>query len=232
MLFFRNYLPAFYTIFRHQGRIIKEEVKPHPILCKLYRASQPENLTFPAYEIPMLCPPVPWIGVKTGGYLIAPCEMVRLPTQAVMQKQRLLENDLRHLYPSFDSLNQLAAVPWKVNTQVLDIVLEVGNTKFQLVTKIKIYLLISVLLKVFRSGGSSKLDVPQPSSSLRAPPTPMADMDKNQRYQLFKQRLQYRRKKAEMYSLWCDCLYRLSLANHVSCSCGSNIACTSYNLPN
>lgn len=41
------------------------------------------------------------------------------------------------------------------------------------------------------------------------------DVDKSQRYALFRQRLQYRRKKAEMYSLWCDCLYRLSLASHV-----------------
>lgn len=70
--------------------------------------------------------------------------------------------------------------------------------------------------KVFRSGGSSKLDVPEPPSSLPPPSSNPLDIDKIGKYQIFKQKLQHRRKKAEMYSLWCDCLYRLSLANHVS----------------
>lgn len=140
----------------------------------------------------MVCPPVPWITVETGGYLVNPCEMVRLPAQAVLQKQRLREAEPNSLYPSFDSLNQLAAVPWKVNTRILDVILE-----------------------VFNSGGSSKLDVPESTASLKPPPNLSSSMDKTERYQIFKQKLQYRRKKAEMYSLWCDCLYRLSLADHV-----------------
>lgn len=186
-------LPAFYTIFRHQGRLVKEEVKPHPILSKLYRASVPETLTFAANEIPMKCPPVPWISVHTGGYLISSCDVVRLPPQALAQKQRLEECCSTQIYPPLDSLNQLASVPWKVNCEILDVIME-----------------------VFQMGGSSKLDVPQPPSALDPPPPVTPDMDKKQKYENFKQRLQYRRKKSEMYSLWCDCLYRLSLANHVS----------------
>lgn len=126
---YRNFLPAFYTIFRNQGRIVKEEVKPHPILSKLYRASVPETLTFPAYEVPMKCPPVPWISHKMGGYLVLPCEMVRLPHQAIMQKQRLNDLDPKELYPSLDSLNQLASIPWKVNRKILDVILEVSQMK-------------------------------------------------------------------------------------------------------
>ncbi|XP_018577460.1 DNA-directed RNA polymerase, mitochondrial [Anoplophora glabripennis] len=187
----KNYLPAFYTIFRTQGRITKEEVKPHPVLSKLYRASLPETLHFPTYELPMICPPVPWTSTHVGGYLVSPCEVIRLPTQAMSQKQRLGEVGRRQLYPSLDSLNQLAAVPWKVNQRVLD-----------------------VILQVFNSGGSSSLDVPEPPSSLSPPEAVFANMDKVEKYQLFRQKLQYKRKKAEMYSLWCDCLYRLSLANH------------------
>lgn len=30
----QNLLPAFYTLFRNQGRLVKEEVKPHPILAR------------------------------------------------------------------------------------------------------------------------------------------------------------------------------------------------------
>ncbi|KAG5895035.1 hypothetical protein JTB14_014773 [Gonioctena quinquepunctata] len=187
----KNYLPAFYTIFRTQGRILKEEVKPHPVLSKLYRQSVPETLTFPTYELPMICPPVPWISTETGGYLVSPCEVVRLPYQATSQKQRFLEVGSQQLYPNLDALNQLAAVPWKVNQKILD-----------------------AILQVFNDGGSSSLDVPEPPSKLPPPTQPAHEMDKSEKYQLFRQRMQYRRKKAEMYSLWCDCLYRLSLANH------------------
>ncbi|XP_072382845.1 DNA-directed RNA polymerase, mitochondrial [Diabrotica undecimpunctata] len=187
----KNYLPAFYTIFRNQGRLVKEEVKPHPVLSKLYRQSNPETLTFPTYEVPMVCPPIPWISTDIGGYLVSPCDVIRLPTQATSQKGRLNEVGSQQLYPSLDALNQLASVPWKVNTKILDVILE-----------------------VFNNGGSSSLDVPEPTSSLIPPPIATPEMDKTERYHLFKQRMQYRRKKAEMYSLWCDCLYRLSLANH------------------
>ncbi|XP_066139814.1 DNA-directed RNA polymerase, mitochondrial [Euwallacea fornicatus] len=187
----KNFLPAFYTIFRNQGRIVKEEIKPHPVLSKLYKASQPETLTFPANEVPMVCPPVPWTSIHNGGYLISPTDVVRLPFQAYIQKKRLEEVSSVQLYPDLDALNQLALVPWKVNTKVLD-----------------------VILGVFRNGGSSKLDVPQPPSSLVAPSPPVQEVDKEERYNFYKLKLQHRRKQAEMFSLWCDCLYRLSLANH------------------
>ncbi|CAG9865430.1 unnamed protein product [Phyllotreta striolata] len=187
----KNHLPAFYTIFRTQGRIVKEEVKPHPILSKLYKQSNPETLTFPAWEVPMMCPPVPWISTQVGGYFISPCDVIRLPLQASSQKNRLQEVGSQQLYPSLDALNQLSSIPWKVNTKILDVILE-----------------------VFNNGGSAQLDVPEPASSLKPPPHPTQDTDKAERFELFKQRMQHRRKKAEMYSLWCDCLYRLSLANH------------------
>ncbi|XP_022917116.2 DNA-directed RNA polymerase, mitochondrial [Onthophagus taurus] len=187
----KNHLPAFYTVFRHQGRIVNEEVKPHPVLSRLHRASMPETLTFPASEVPMRCPPLPWSNLTTGGYLVAPTEFVRLPLTAQAQKERLENSDVRQLYPSFDALNQLAAVPWRVNGKILDLI-----------------------LKVFRKGGSDKLNVPENPVFLQPPSPVTPDMDKSQRFQLFKEKLQYRRKKSEMYSLWCDCLYRLSLANH------------------
>ncbi|KRT79074.1 hypothetical protein AMK59_7141 [Oryctes borbonicus] len=121
----KNHIAAFYTIFRHYGRTVKEEVKPHPILSKLYRASAPETLKFPTYLVPMKCPPIPWISLNIGGYLLTPTEFVRLPAQAITQKQRLQEMPLEQLYPSFDALNQLAAVPWKVNSRILECITQV-----------------------------------------------------------------------------------------------------------
>lgn len=35
----QNMLPAFYTLFRNQGRLVKEEVKPHPILARYVKST-------------------------------------------------------------------------------------------------------------------------------------------------------------------------------------------------
>lgn len=197
----QNLLPAFYTLFRNQGRLVKEEVKPHPVLSRLLRASRQQTLTFDSNLVPMLCPPQPWSTPHNGGYLLNKSELIRLPQQAVQQWERIHASNPQHLYPAIDSLNQLASVPWRVNTQLLDVIIE-----------------------VFQNGGDAKLDVPQPPSSL--PPLPTlptaADNDSGganavspaERAKLFRDKLGHRRRQAEMYSLWCDALYRLSLAQH------------------
>lgn len=74
---------------------------------------------------------------------------------------------------------------------------------------------MDVVLKVFRSGGSSKLDIPKPLSAFPSPQPILHNMSKEERSKLFKERALLKREKAEMFSLWCDALYRLSLANHV-----------------
>ncbi|XP_017154229.1 DNA-directed RNA polymerase, mitochondrial [Drosophila miranda] len=192
----QNLLPAFYTLFRNQGRLVKEEVKPHPVLSRLLRGSRQQTLTFDSNLVPMLCPPQPWSTPHNGGYLLNKSELIRLPHQAIQQWERIRASNPQHLYPALDSLNQLASVPWRVNTQLLDVIIE-----------------------VFQNGGDAKLDVPQPPTSLPPLPTLLknsegsgvsnADLAKQ-----FREKLGHRRKKAEMYSLWCDALYRLSLAQH------------------
>lgn len=149
----------------------------------------------------MLCPPQPWSTPQNGGYLLARSDLIRLPNQAHQQWERIARTNPVHMYPSLDSLNQLSNIAWRVNTAVLDIILD-----------------------VFGSGGNKKLDVPQPPSAL--PPLeelrndadgpPIAEPSKTDLYNRFRQKLLHRRKQSEMYSLWCDTLYRLSLANHVS----------------
>ncbi|XP_037957761.1 DNA-directed RNA polymerase, mitochondrial [Teleopsis dalmanni] len=188
-----NYLPAFYTLFRNQGRLVKEEVKPHPVLAKLLRTSRQQTLTFDSNIVPMLCPPQPWSTPYNGGYLLNKSDLIRLPSQAVQQWERIDNLNPQHMYPSLDSLNQLASIPWRVNTDILD-----------------------VIIKVFQDGGDDKLNVPRPSSALQPPLMPQKEIDMSiaDRAKLFKEKLMYRRKQAEMFSLWCDTLYRLSLANH------------------
>lgn len=188
-----NTTPAFYTLFRHQSRYMKEEVKPHPVLIKLYKGSQQETLTFEVNEVPMLCPPQPWSSPRNGGYLIAKSDLIRLPQTARQQIDQIDKSSIADLYPSLDSLNQLGSVPWTVNGGVLDIVLE-----------------------IFNDGGNDKLDVPEPPENLSPPEVPdnEVELDKSQKFELLKKRMLHRRRQGEMYSLWCDALYRLSLANH------------------
>lgn len=188
-----NLTPAFYTLFRNQGRHLKEEVKPHPVLAKLYRGSQQETLTFDVNQVPMVCPPQPWTTSRNGGYLLAKSDLIRLPQHAHQQLERINKTPTHNLYPSLDSLNQLSSIPWAVNEDQLD-----------------------VILKVFNAGGDDKLDVPPLPSSLAPPKVPEneAELTKTEKFELFRQKMQHRRKQAEMYSLWCDALYRLSLANH------------------
>jgi DNA-directed RNA polymerase, mitochondrial len=188
-----NMIPAFYTIFRHQAKVVKEEVKPHPILIKLFKGSQQETLTFEVNQVPMLCPPQPWTSAHHGGYLIEKTDLIRLPPISCQQTDQIDSTPIVNLYPSFDSLNQLASTPWTVNNDVLDVVLE-----------------------VFNNGGNHKIDVPEPPESLKPPERPenMSTLEREEKFEYLKQRMMHRRRQSEMYSLWCDALYRLSLANY------------------
>lgn len=70
-------IPAFYSVYRTTGRIFKEEVKPHPILSRLYRGAAQENLIFDVTKIPMVSPPLPWSNMHSGGYLISKTNLIR-----------------------------------------------------------------------------------------------------------------------------------------------------------
>lgn len=183
-----NLLPAFYTLFRNHGKLVKEEVKPHPVLARLLRSSKQQTLTFESNLVPMLCPPQPWSTPVNGGYLLNRSELIRLPHQAVQQWSKINNQESDKMYPPLDSLNQLSSIPWRVNTGILD-----------------------VIISVFQKGGDDKLDVPQSPSTLPALPSiPTSDpsISNTERALLFKAKMAHRRKQAEMYSLWCDTLYR------------------------
>ncbi|XP_032688017.1 DNA-directed RNA polymerase, mitochondrial isoform X2 [Odontomachus brunneus] len=185
-------IPAFYLLFRNQHSYLTEQIKPHPHLYRVFSESHPEILTFETVLLPMLIPPRPWINVNTGGYLFSKADFVR-DSCIEMSSMYLMKNTpTEQLYPALDSLNQLGSIPWRINQPVLDI-----------------------LIQIFREGGSEELNVPQPSSSL----LPLSEQLKNLTEQNNKSKIsmlmiQHKRKKNEMFSLWCDCLYKLCLANH------------------
>ncbi|XP_072762976.1 DNA-directed RNA polymerase, mitochondrial [Anoplolepis gracilipes] len=183
-------IPAFYLLFRKQNNnFLTEEIKPHPYLHRLYKDSHPETLTFKTILLPTCSPPRPWVDIDTGGYLFSKASFIR---DLYLTPTLLLKNTpTKQLYPALDCLNQLGSIPWKINVPMLDI-----------------------LIQIFQEGGSEKLDVPQSPSTLPSLSeiiNSSSDMDKSK---ITKLALQLRRKKNEIYSLWCDCLYKLSLANH------------------
>lgn len=188
-----NSIPAFFTIFRHHGRMIKEELKPHPLLMKLYRMSQQEEITFDVNLVPMVCPPKPYWTWYNGGYLVTKTDLLRLPNNCYQQITLVNDTSLQNLYPVLDALNQQQTVPWRINTEILDIVLD-----------------------VFRKGGDDNLDIPEQPSNLEPPKAPEKDqkLTNEEKFKYFREKLNHRKKQSEMYSLWCDAHYKLSLANH------------------
>ncbi|KYN05175.1 DNA-directed RNA polymerase, mitochondrial [Cyphomyrmex costatus] len=183
-------IPAFYLLFRlHSNKFFMEEIKPHPQLHRLYKDSYSETLSFETILLPTFCPPRPWIDVNTGGYLVSKAAFVRDP---YMRPSYLLRNtSTRQLYPAFDCLNQLGSIPWRINVPMLDI-----------------------LIQIFRDGGSKELNVPQPSTVVPSSADVIASETNKSPKEISRLLFQLKRTKNEMHSLWCDCLYKLSLANH------------------
>lgn len=186
-----NYMPVLYSIFRSRDLVSREELRPHPTFTKLYRGSQPEKLTFLANLVPMMCPPIPWTSPKSGGYIITHSDLIRLPYQAGHQLELINERPITELYPALDALNQLASIAWCINTKILDIAIE-----------------------VFNSGGSEKMNIPlTPNSLLQKKQTQLFDEMQFGGYSSVST-VHHHQEQAAMYSLWCDTLYKLSLANH------------------
>ena len=55
-----------------------EEVKPHPSLSHRYSANKMLELQFSPVEVPMLCPPLPWLSTRTGAYILRSTGLVRV----------------------------------------------------------------------------------------------------------------------------------------------------------
>ncbi|XP_023945104.2 DNA-directed RNA polymerase, mitochondrial [Bicyclus anynana] len=183
-------LPAVYKVHRPWGRLVRLELKPHPALSRLWAVAARPQLKMRAALAPTRAPPAPWLApTANGAYLLTATPLVRMPYFVMAQTKRLEEAPPATLYPVLDSLNQLGEVPWVINQPVLDL-----------------------QLQIFRSGGDKKLDIPPPSSSLDS--SQWASDGDHSPASALRRRVAMNRARAEMHSLWCDALYKLSLANH------------------
>lgn len=72
------------------------------------------------------------------------------------------------------------------------------------------------MIKIFNDNGNLDLDIPLHQLAMPALPKVKDSESKDERIVLIRKRFKQRKENSEMYSLWCDCLYKLSIANHVS----------------
>lgn len=182
-------LPAVYKVHRPWGRLVRLELKPHPVLARAWSTAAPSELYMRAALTPTRAPPAPWRSPYHGAYLVTQSPLIRMPYNIMSQWRRVDSSPSESMYPVLDSLNQLAEVPWVINKPILDL-----------------------QIQIFRNGGNKKLDIPPPSSALDT--SQMDNVSSNNTADKFKRRLAINRARAEMHSLWCDALYKLSLANH------------------
>lgn len=178
-----------YTTFRTRDLISREELRPHPTYMKLCQNSRREYLTFGTSLVPMLTTPIPWTSHRHGGYLTMPVDLLRVAFSSSMQYDRIEQLPSPcDLYAPLDALNQLGSIPWRVNTRILDLI-----------------------IGLFNIGGSDKFHVPKP------PDESEHMSDKSQFVDEFDAAMaksNHMQEQSSAYSLWCDTLYKLSLANH------------------
>ncbi|CAL1300720.1 unnamed protein product [Larinioides sclopetarius] len=170
---------------------ISRHIGTHDLLCKLYRDAKLPYLEFDATVVPMLSPPKPWVKHDSGGFLITATPFIRFNDSAIHQTNYYSTVPSKQLNPCFDSLNSLSLCPWVVNTPVLDLIID-----------------------VFQKGGNEELDVPLNPNTFPPAPKISSFMSKKDKAIIWKQRRELEKKKCEASSLWFDCLYKLSIANH------------------
>lgn len=166
-------------------------IKPHPLLIELFQGAKDPDLPFDSNILPMVTPPLPWTSAQFGGYPLSATKLMRCK-EGSLQYQLILEKaGTPELNPVLDSLNQLSAVPWKVNKKMLNLIID-----------------------VFKTGGNKELDIPLPSSAYAIPPPITSEATPEEIAQIHQERAAMRKAQAEMHSLRTDMLYKLSIAHH------------------
>ncbi|KAG1650216.1 DNA-directed RNA polymerase, mitochondrial [Nymphon striatum] len=120
--------PAFYYMYKYDGKIMEKLLMPHHVLSKLFKETeQCCDLNFDCSSLPMLVPPSPWISQTTGGYLLTSVPFLRTPEKILKRWKISNETDNQQLYPCFDSLNQLGGIPWIINKPILELIIDIYN---------------------------------------------------------------------------------------------------------
>lgn len=76
--------------------------------------------------------------------------------------------------------------------------------------------MLEVAIEVFKNGGSEELSVPSLPENENKPIQITEEMSLPERFGISEQNFDLIKKNQNKYGLWCEALYRLSLADHVS----------------
>ena len=142
-----------------------------------------------AKDLPMLVPPFPWNSAEGFPFLIS--KLFLLIEPSIIYEQKIAEKIRNfNINAVLDSLNYTSLIPWKVNDDILNI-----------------------LNRIFEDGGDYKLDIPHHHTKM--PELPKKEQEED--IVEFKRKMfRVKKQNREMYSLWCEMNYKLSIANYVS----------------
>ncbi|CAF0962023.1 unnamed protein product [Brachionus calyciflorus] len=179
---------AFHKIYRLAGVYKDPQIKCHPVLFKIFSS----NLLFESNRMPMITPPMPWYMHNQGGYFLSKSNLLRIYGESGQEQKNLVESTRpENMYPVYDSLNTLSSCAWKINQPILDL-----------------------LIDIFNKDGNKELEVPEPEhKGPEVPKFPNRKLSKEEYKELYQSIEKAKKKRAEMHSLWCTELYRLSIAN-------------------
>jgi len=200
--------PAFFTLFRERkdGRQARE-LKPHPLLSDLLRDQNMLNIRFKVEHIPMVCPPMPWISHKTGAHFYSHPEIVKnlgyLYSNSISNQYEKLEALVNgEMNPVLDSVNQLGSVPWIINKDVLKLALTIFLEQ-------KDEKLMDVLGLPFHPN-----NIKDPTKEIQQDNEDGQEQIKEEISRKLEEKEEMMHLKQQSYGLWCDMVYRLSLAQH------------------
>ena len=184
-----------------------EELKPHPIVAKLFSKQKFHTLKFPVDQLPTLVPPLPWKSPHQGGYFLHPSTLIRVSEMQVSpQYKDMLDSKTQKVYPIFDSLNVLGSTPWIVNKAILNVI----THAFRDQDKYRPY-----LKKMGIPSDPDLVVIPKLNHKLKEK-VRLKKLSPNERkeYQDYMNEKQIATQhRVDCNSLWNDTQYRLSIAN-------------------
>ena len=205
----RDKRPILYKVplrMRKDSRFI-EEVKPHPKVAELFAKQKLNVLSFPAYHLPTLIPPLPWSSSKKGGYFLHPSPLVRVSEQVNHNYMQMLESRTQNINPIFDSINILGSTPWIVNKAILEVIVKAFQNQ-------ETY---GPLLKSMGIPSEpNRINIPELNEDLKIKlkTRKLTASEKKEYEQYMKEKQTAVQEKSDCHSQWNDTLYRLSIADY------------------
>ncbi|VDM48573.1 unnamed protein product [Toxocara canis] len=208
----RNVVIEEESAFSEDGKVdLSKMVALNIRMMDMLSEHQFEWLLFPSYNLPMKIPPRPWIDYGDGGPAYTKCSDVlrnlpEYPRTIIGDEVRRRIRKKSQARPIFDALNDLGATPWRINTAMLDILIE----------------FFKMTADASRADMLHRLAIPLRSDTVEVPDF-VATFGENVRVdeipsekwrEYSKSKYQAVKKRNELNSLWYWLMYRLVMAEH------------------